>query len=53
MYVTDLIINKEILIPLVLSRNDCSFNHASIYIVNFIGFSQYEFKAIGTCFVNG
>ena len=34
-------INTETSIPLVLSMNNGSFNSAYIYIVNFIGFSQY------------
>ena len=35
MYAIDFMINTEIFIPFVLSRNDCAFNHACIYIVNF------------------
>ena len=38
MYSIALMINTEILIPLVLARNYCAFNHSYIYIVNFIGF---------------
>ena len=41
MYSINLMINTEILISLVLSRNDCAFNNAYIYIVNFFGFSEY------------
>ena len=37
MYIIALMINTEILIPLVLSRNNCSFNHAYIYLADFIG----------------
>ena len=39
MYAIALIINTEMLIPPLLSRNYCEFNHAYIYIVIFIGFS--------------
>ena len=35
MYAIALMLNTEILIPLVLSRNDFAFNHAYIYIANF------------------
>ena len=38
MYIIDLIINIEILKPLVLNMNDYEFNHGYIYIVNFILF---------------
>ena len=41
MYAIPLMINTEILILLVRSINDSAFNHAYIYIVIFIGFSQY------------
>ena len=34
-----LMINTEILIPLVLSKDNCAFNYAYIYIVHFIDFS--------------
>ena len=40
MYAIALRNNTEILIPLVLSRDNCEFNHACIYIVNIIGFSR-------------
>ena len=53
MYAIALIINTEVFIPLVLSRNNFAFNHAYIYIVNFIEFQQYYFQAIGTCCING
>ena len=38
MYAIALMINIEIFIPLLLSRNNCAFNHVYIYIVSFIGF---------------
>ena len=38
------IINTEILIPILLSRNDFGFNHAYIYLVNFIGFHNLNLK---------
>ena len=44
MYTIALMINTEILIPLVLSRKDCSFNHAYIYKVDFIGFQYLNLK---------
>ena len=44
MYAIALIINTEILIPIVLSRNDCAFNHAYLYIVNFIVFINLNLK---------
>ena len=52
MYAIALMINTEILITLVLSSNDCAFNNAYIYIVNYIGFSKSLFKAIGTICIN-
>ena len=53
MYAIALMINIETLIPFVLSSNNCAFNHEYIYVVNFIIFSQSEFKSIGTCFIDG
>ena len=41
MYSIALMINTEILIPLLLSRKNCAFNHAYIYLVNSISFSPY------------
>ena len=38
MYAIDLIINTDLFTHIALSRNDCAFNHAYIYIVNFIVF---------------
>ena len=37
-YAISLIINTEILIPLVFIRKYCEFNHVYTYIVNFIEF---------------
>ena len=37
-YAIALMINIQTLIPLVLTRNNCAFNHTYIYIVNFIVF---------------
>ena len=37
MYDIALMINTEIFISLILSWNDCVFNHSYVYILNFIG----------------
>ena len=37
MYAISLDIDREISIPILLSGNDCVFNHVYIYIVDFIG----------------
>ena len=44
MYAIAFMINTEIFIPLVLSKNDCAFNNVYIYIVNFIGFHNLDLK---------
>ena len=44
MYAIALMINTEILIPLVLGSNDCACIHVYIYICNFIGFHHLIVK---------
>ena len=41
MYTIALMIYTEMLIPIVLSKNDCSFSNSYIYIVSFIDFFNY------------
>ena len=44
MYAIALMIDTEILIPFVLSSNDCAFNHSYIYIVIFYFFHNINLK---------